>query len=179
VWGVRGKQVLVRKTSRRERRDYEREWNGYFVDKNLEDDWLVRLNDLEAFGLISICEGHCGGQTEPSRATPHVKLRLKERFLPGIASHWDEHKMTIVSELNRLFQTGDTYLSLELKFKLRSRTGRMNYEESLTVGIHGRRARTSEEMDAETCHWFRQGVSRVEELDTLIMGLGLGTGSHG
>jgi hypothetical protein len=157
-----------RKTPRRKCRDYEREWNGFCVDRNLEDDWLERLNGLEAFILISICEGHCDRQTEPSRTPPHVKLRLRESLLPCIASRWDEHKMAILSEVNRLFQTGDTYVNLELKLKLRSGTGRLNYQEDLLVRVHSRRARISEELDAETRDWFQQSVSRIEELDSQI-----------
>jgi hypothetical protein len=165
----------ARKTSRRQCREYEREWNGYCVDKNLEDDWLIRLNDLAAFGLISICEGHSGRQTEPAKTAPHIKLRLKEHLLPGIARRWDEHKMSIVSEVNGLFQGSDTYVGLELKFKLRSRTGRLNYEESLMVGIHGRQGRTLEEMDTETRDWFQQSIGRVEALDRLVTGLWRGS----
>jgi hypothetical protein len=165
----------LRKPSRRQCRDHEREWNGYCVDKNLEDDWLIRLNDLAAFGLISICEGHSGRPAEPARTASHIKLRLKEHLLPGIARCWDEHKMSILSEVNSLFQSGDTYVGLELKFKLRSRTGRLNYEESLMVGIHGRQGRTSEEMDAETRDWFQQSIERVEALDRLIIDLWRGS----
>jgi hypothetical protein len=157
--------MLPRKTPRRKCRDNEREWNGFCVDRNLEDDWLERLNSLEAFSLISICEGHRDRQTEPSRTPPHVKLRLRENLLPRIASRWDEHKMAIVSEVNRLFQTGDTYVNLELKFKLRSGTGRLNYQEDLIVRVHSRQPRISEEIDAETRDWFQQSVSRIEELD--------------
>ena len=157
--------MLPRRTPRRKCRDYEREWNGFCVDRNLEDDCLERLNGLEAFSLISICEGHCDRQTEPSRTPPHVKLRLRENLLPSIAGRWDEHKMAIVGEVNRLFQTGDTYVNLELKFKLRSGTGRLNYQEDLIVRVHSRQARISEEMGAETRDWFQRSVSRIEELD--------------
>jgi hypothetical protein len=111
--------MLPKRTPRRKCRGHEREWRGFCVDANLEDEWLARLNDLQAFDLISICEGHCNRQAEPSRTPPHIKLRLKERLLRGVASHWDEHKMAVVGKVNRLFETGDTYVNLELKFKLR------------------------------------------------------------
>ena len=160
--------MLPKKTLRRKCRDHEREWCGFCVDKNLEDDWLARLNNLAVFDLISICEGHCGRQTEPSRTPPHVKLRLKENHLPGIASQWDSHKMAILSAVNRLFQTGETYVNLELKFKLRSGTGRLNYQEEMIMRIHGRQERDTEEMKEATRAWFRQCVARVEELDHLV-----------
>jgi hypothetical protein len=160
--------MLQRRTARRKCRDHEREWRGFCVDQNLEDGWLERLNGLGAFGLISICEGHCDGGSEPSGTPPHIKLRLTEALLPGIARHWDEHKMAILNAVSQLFQTGDTYVNLELKFKLRSGTGRLNYQEDLIVRIHGRQARDSEEMDTRTHDWFGQSVNRIEELDSLI-----------
>lgn len=160
--------MLSKRTARRKCREHEREWNGFCVDKNLKDDWLVRLNNLQALEPISICEGHSTQRSESSRTFPHIKLRLKEHLLPGVARHWDEHKMAVLKAVNRLFQTGDTYVNLELKFKLRSATGRLNYEENLLVRIHDRQAKVSEEMDARTCDWFEQSVSRIEELDSLI-----------
>lgn len=170
--------MLPRRTSRRTCKDHEREWNGFCVDRNLEDEWLTRLNDLGAFGLISICEGHCGRRSGSSKSPPHIKLRLKETLLPRVAQRWDESKMAIVSEVNRLFQTGDTYVNLELKFKLRSGTSRLVYREELVVRIHRRHARTSEDMDPETRGWFQRSVDRVEELDRLIARLWSPTDQH-
>jgi len=160
--------MLPRRTSRRSCKDHEREWKGFCVDRNLDDEWLERLNDLGAFGLISICEGHCGHRARSSGSPPHIKLRLKETLLPRVAQRWDESKMVIVSEVNRLFQTGDTYVNLELKFKLRSGTSRLVYREDLMVRIHRRYARTSEDLDPETRGWFTRNVARVEKLDRLI-----------
>jgi hypothetical protein len=159
--------MLSRRTARRKCREHEREWNGLCVDKNLEDDWLVRLNNLETFSLISICEGHCSRQTDHSRTSPHIKLRLKEQFLPGIARRWDENKMAVVSQVNKRFDTGDTFVNLELKFKLRSGAGRMTYQEDLILQIHSRRARIGEEMDIDTRDWFERCVSEIESLDSL------------
>ena len=161
--------MLPRRTARRECRDHEREWRGFCVDQNLEDDWLEHLNALEAFVLISICQGHYDGRSEPSGTPPHIKLRLTDDLLPGVARHWNEHKMAILDAISRLFQTGDTYVNLELKFKLRSGTGRLNYQENLIIRIHGRQARDSEEMDTRTHDWFSQSVKRIEELDGLVV----------
>lgn len=79
--------------------------------------------------------------------------------------------MAILNLVNRLFQTGETYVNLELKFKLRSGTGRLSYQEEMIMRIHGRQERDSEEMKEATRAWFRQCVARVEELDRLIMEL--------
>ena len=158
-------QMLPKRTSRRKCRGHEREWQGFCVDRNLKDDWLEHLNDLQAFSLISICEGHCNRQAEPSRTPPHIKLRLKEHLLPSIAGCWDKHKMEVLSKVNELFQTGDTYVNLELKFKLRLGTGRLDYQENLMVRVHGRQIKLSEEMDAEIYDWFERIVDRIKDLD--------------
>jgi hypothetical protein len=163
--------MLPKKTSRRKCRNHEREWRGFCVDRNLEDEWLVRLNDLASFDLISICEGHCGRQAEPSRTPPHIKLRLKERHLPDIASRWDDHKMAILGKVNELFQVGDTYVNLELKFKLRSGTGRLSYQEEMIMRVHGRQARVVEEMGPVIRTWFQQSVERIEAVDHFIASL--------
>lgn len=163
--------MLPKKTPRRKCGEHEKEWRGFRVDANLEDGWLECLNDLNAFALISICEGHCDRQAEPSRTPPHIKMRLKEQFLPDIAGHWDEHKMAILNEVNRLFQVGDTYVNLELKFKLRSGTGRLSYQEEMIMRVHGRQARASAEIDAETHAWFEQSVKRIQVLDRFVADL--------
>lgn len=141
------------------------------VDENLEDDWLEHLNALKAFDLISICEGHSNRQQVPARTSPHIRLRLKEIFLSSIARHWDEQKMVVVSKVNRLFETGDTSVSLDLRFKLRLATGRLNYREEMIVGVNRRRSRVSEEIDTNAHAWFQQNVDRIEELDTHIVSL--------
>jgi hypothetical protein len=126
------------------------------------------LNGLAAFDLISVCEGHRDRGSDPPRTPPHVKLRLKERLLPGVARRWDEHKMAVLDAVNGLFQTGDTYVNLELKFKLRSATGRLNYQEELILRVHGRHVRATDAMDAQTRDWFLKTVERIESLDRLV-----------
>ena len=49
---------MLTRSLRRRCRDHEKRWRDFCVDKNLEEDWLERLNSLKAFTLIGICEGH-------------------------------------------------------------------------------------------------------------------------
>jgi hypothetical protein len=160
--------MLPRRTPRRACRNFEREWNGFCVDKNLKDEWLVPLNELSAFNLISICEGHCVQHSEPHMRPPHVKLRLKEHLLPGVAGRWDEHKTVVLGEVSSLSQAGDTYVNLEMKCKLRSGAARLSYQEDLIVRIHSRDGRGSDEMDRETAAWFQRTVELVQELDAVF-----------
>ena len=144
------------------------------MDRHLEDDWLVRLNALGAFDLISICEGHCGRPAEPSSIPPHIKLRLKEQLLPGIARHWDQHKIAVLGKVNEFLQDGDTFVNLELRFKLRSGTGRFSYQEEMIMRVHGRQAAAAEAIDAmcpATRTWFQRSLGRIEEVDRFMAGL--------
>ena len=152
----------------RQCRDFEREWQDRCVDRGLEDSWLDRLNRLTAFDLISVCEGHPSRQSDAHSTMPHIKLRLREAFLAEVTSQWDDHKLAVVDTVARLFQTGDTYVNLELKLRLRTTTNRLNYQEDMLVRIHRRHRMRSEAMGTGVRDWFDGTVPRVEELDTVI-----------
>jgi hypothetical protein len=160
-----------RRATHGECREHERQWREYCVDRNLQDDWLERLNQLQVLRLINICEGHHDLQTDPSRKSPHFILQLKDEYLPSVAKSWDRHKMAILEQASRSFQSGDTTGSLELKFRLRWRGGRLAYQEDLVVRIRCQRKRTSMEMDEQTRAWFEQNVDWVEGLDRSIASL--------
>ena len=76
--------------------------------------------------------------------------------------------MAVVSEVDRLSDTGDTYVVLELKYRLRSGTGRLSYQEELLVRIHGPQARDSEQMHPKTREGFQSSVSQIEQLDHFV-----------
>ena len=160
----------ARKRPHRECRDYEREWNGRYVDKYLEDEWLVRLNDLRCLRPISVCEGHAGQKPGSYRAFSHLKLRLQEQWLADLVSQWGSLRPLLLDELRRLFHPADTYTELELKCRFRWGKGRFPYRETLTLRIHARQVRTSEAMDAPTTQWFEQTLSYIEELDKTMEG---------
>jgi hypothetical protein len=163
--------MVRRENPRRRCREYEREWRGRCVDVGLADTWLERLNQLEAFRLISVCEGHVSGYSDPHGSVSHVKLRLKEGYLPEVASRWDEHKLALLELVARLFQTGDTYVNLELKLRLRVATGRLGYEEALIARVHRRGRRVSDKVDADTRVWFEKNIPLIEELDAAVVGM--------
>jgi hypothetical protein len=160
--------MAMRRSLRRRCREHEREWNGLCVDRNLQDDWLVRLNQLGAFDVVSVCEGHCDRSREPSTTCPHIKLRLKDAILASSGCLWDEHKMEVVSALGSLFSSADTHANVELKFKARSGRGRLVYQEELVARVHGRNPRRTAEMDGATCEWFERNLGLVEDLDRLV-----------
>ncbi len=149
-------------------KDYERLWRDRCVDRNLEDDWLERLNNLNALKLIGICEGHHRQRLSSAGRYPHINLRLNEHLLPDVARNWDHLRADILNEVHNLFQAGDTLFNLELKYKLRSGRGRLTYHEDLTLRIRCDQVRGSAEMDPETYDWFGRSVERIEILDRIV-----------
>jgi hypothetical protein len=137
----------------------------------LEDEWLQRLNDLRAFDLISICEGHRDRRPGSAGSYPHLNLRLKEHMLPAISDHWEVYKSVFFDQANRLFQTGDTLVNMEVKFKLRLGVAKISYRENLSLKIRNRLVRTTVELDPETFTWFQSTVEQVENLDLAIASL--------
>lgn len=160
---------MTKRTPRRACRDHERLWRERCVDKNLKDDWLERLNRLAAFSLINICEGHHDQQVGSSGRYPHISVRLKERLLPGIARHWEELRGATLSEMNRLFQTGDTDINMELKFRLRAGRGKLIYQEGLALRVRSFEKRKTSELDSQTANWFERVIQRIEGLDGMVL----------
>lgn len=147
---------------------YERRWHDRCVDRNLEDEWLARLNHLTVFNLINICEGHVEGKIGASRRAPHIRLNLKEDFLREAAGQWEELRLILGTELERLFSQGESYVDLELKHRFRWKRGRIFYLESLSVRVRALRQRETEILEPETRAWFEHTIKRLERLDTVI-----------
>lgn len=161
--------MLRRRTARRECREHEKQWREFCVDKNLEDDWLERLNHLKTFALVGICEGHCDRQPGSPGRYPYIALRLRESLLPGIAKGWGELRTAMLSEVSRLFQAADTDINLELKFRLRAGRGKLIYREALTFRMRSYEVRSAEELDAQVRSWFERSIERIERLDVVVI----------
>ena len=91
--------------------------------------------------------------------------------MPRMASQWDEHKLAVIDGVARTLQTGDTFVNLELKLRLRASTARLNYQEDLVARIYRRQPRTSEAIDPDTQRWIETAVRQAEELDAVILRL--------
>jgi hypothetical protein len=148
---------------------HEKKWRNFCVDQNLEEHWLQTLNELNAFNLISICEGHYGERKNPSRKYAHINLKLKEKLLPGFVKDWETLRPQVLNEVHRLFQIGDTYFNLELRFKLRAGRGRLVYQEELTLKMRRFQPREAVQMDPESQAWFEQSITSIQALDQIIL----------
>lgn len=159
----------------RQCREYERFWRGHCVDRNLDDGWLEALNALDAFNLISICEGHVTERPNSPRARPHINLRLKPSLLPRAVQHWHVVSPVLKGSLAELFVAQGTSATVELKLQVRNSP---TVRDDLTARFEARRTRVSAAMDTETADWFRCVVESIKCLDRLLLSQ-LNTGSEG
>jgi hypothetical protein len=159
--------IMPKPTLRRACRDYERLWRGRCVDRNLADEWLERLNDLRSCRLISICEGHLRAGR---RATgPHINLRLKPGFVSVAFDTWDSLSIELATRLPTLFDSADTIVAANLHLEVRLVRDAVQQRRDCVIRINSRRARTTEDMDAETADWFQRSVLASESLDEFLL----------
>lgn len=154
---------------RRQCRDYERAWRGHCVDQNLADGWLEALNALEAFRLISICEGHASDASHSLRSRPHINLRLKPSLLPTAIASWDSLSSAIAGIEATRFDFGSTSVTVEIKQQVRLEPGGPSLRQDLSARIEARRPRNGPSMDAETFDWFQHAVECVKEFDRFVL----------
>jgi len=156
---------------RRECRPHERRWRDRCVDRNLVDEWLERLNKLENFRLVGICEGHFVNNPQSTRVFPRIHLALKGPVLPGLVDHWSSLKSVVVGEVERIFGSGDANYDLELRFNARRGPRGLAYRQILLFRVRCPKGRVSAQMDVQTQDWFSQTVARIEQLDRFIQNL--------
>jgi len=159
-----------KKSSQKICKDYERRWRDFCVDKNLEDDWLERLNKLKAFILVGICEGHSNNRPQSARKYPHINFRLRKSLLKGIAGDWEFLRVAMLQETGKLFHSDNSSIRLELSFRLRAGQGKFVYHEDLKMKVMRFHERSTEEMGAETRGWFEGLIDQIEEIDRVVYG---------
>ena len=151
-------------------KEYERRWRDFCVDKNLEDDWLERLNDLRAFILVGICEGHSDNESLSSKRYPQINFRLRKSLLKGIAADWDHLRIEMLQETGKLLHSDNTNMRLELSFRLRAGQGRLVYHEDLKMNVMCFQERRTEGLEEETRAWFEGLIDQIEEIDRVVYG---------
>ncbi len=150
-------------------RQYERPWREFCVDKNLEDDWLERLNNLKVFDLINICEGHPERATHTATRYAHIYLKLKDSHIRGLGKDWETIRPTLLKDVHRLFQDGKILLNLDLNFKIRSDQGRFVYQEGLRLKLRANEASKTVSLDDFVRSWFETCIHCMEILDKILL----------
>ena len=159
---------MMRKTPIKQCKEHERRWRDLCVDKNLDDEWLERLNKLKAFRLVGICEGHSNRHSNTVGAYPNIHLKLRATILEGVAGKWPSLKAALLKDPAKIFIHDDTKTRFELNFRLRSGKGKLVYQEEMKVRVIGIKKRKSDEMGDEVRIWFEDCIDRIEEMDQAV-----------
>lgn len=139
-------------------REDQRLWHGRRVDKDLQDEWLVRLNGLFCMDLVSICQGHSPRDARRG-SRPHLNLRFKSEYGQNMESR---------SDLKRLRGIWGQHLPSGVCMEIQSRMI-FRSEDSLRHDVLVRlwqRREGDDSMDA----WFNNIIPAVEAADSDVAG---------
>ena len=148
-------------------REYQRLWQGRCVDRNLADDWLISLNTLGVFQLISICEGHV---YEDGRrpSVPHINLRLRSELVRTAYAVWDDLSIGLAGEFGRVFQPTTTIADAELRLGVQLGRNGLSSRPDMVIKLRAVRVRASRNMEPEVAEWFSQAVANCRAIDRLV-----------
>ncbi len=153
---------------RQECREDQRRWRDRCVDKNVDDLWLESLNDLNAFDLISICEGHPGRRFHDY---PGINLRLKAENVHHVIGAWNATADMLFSSLPITFGRIEVFVEVDLQRRIRLISGIPRKDDKLIVRISSRQRRIGSIMDSDTINWFVAAVESTKNLDKVIVSI--------
>lgn len=148
---------------------HERLWGENAVDRNLNDAWLQRLNNLTCFDLISICEGHFNRPRNSSSPFPHLNLRLKPRLVPAIINRWQSVKVQFEHLLYQIFPNGGT--RVEVVYSSRTvipSSMPHSRPDDLLIRIECRQRRESQSFETWVLNWFETTVGKAAQIDRVF-----------
>jgi hypothetical protein len=142
---------------------HQRRWNNRHVDFNLDDSWLERLNALNLFNLISICEGHSCDK-HPYDKQPHINLRLTSQHLSKIHIRW----LTCREAIHALVATSpvcnDIYIHASFSHEYSFPDASIRHEE-FGIQVLCRRLRNQPTLEPWFDLWFQQAITLIETFD--------------
>ena len=159
---------MKEKKSKKACNEYERRWRNYCVDKNLDDEWLERLNKLKAFRLVGICEGHMKRRSGSTSKYPNVNLTLQDEFIDRVAEKWPDLKTALLKESKKIFEDDETKIRLEMNHRLRIRKRKIVSQDEMKIRMVSNRSRDRDELGKEMMRWFEGCISQIEELDRIV-----------
>ncbi|HQR09306.1 MAG TPA: hypothetical protein PLN21_20960 [Gemmatales bacterium] len=137
------------------------------MDRNLSDDWLIALNSLRVFRLISICEGHVEvSGRRPS--SPHINLRLRPELVRKALTVWDKLSISLHDEFGRAFQPGNTIAEAELRLRVQFGRNEASSRPDMVIKLRATRVRASSDIEKEVADWFTQSIKHCQALDRLV-----------
>lgn len=157
------KQNRTSPMGHRECRDRERVWNGHCVDKNLNDEWLIQLNNLSCFNLISICEGHPANDNRRVNASPHIILRIKDFLLPSESGQKELLIEKVRMAFIHSFTLTDINYTVEWKQSLHGRDP--SWRQDFTIRMSARNPYNGVLIKGE---WFDLMVEEINTFDKTV-----------
>ena len=148
-------------------KSYERPWLDWAVDRNLDDQWLERLNNLETLNLVSICEGHIDARPTSARRSPRIALMLKKAYMRPLTEQWYDLKEDLATSIENIWPDEETIIEFEIQHRL-VKNDPMEEIESIIIRIISERKRDTMLLPEWTNHWFRQALLRIEIFDQFM-----------
>jgi len=148
-------------------KSYERPWRDWAVDRNLDDQWLERLNNLETLDLVSICEGHIDARPTSARRSPRVALMLKKDYMRPLTEQWYDLKEDLATSIEKIWPNEETVIEFEIQHRL-VKNDPTEEIESIIIRIISERKRDTMLLPEWTNHWFRQALLRIETFDQFM-----------
>lgn len=156
---------------RRDCQPWERPWRTFCVDEKLKDNWLERLNDLENFHLISICQGHPEGSLEIPHRPMHFNLRLKDEFVNDMITGWDEVKDGVRDALDRTFNADHTAAHLELRCGYIKDKKGIAAQDIILLKVSRQIDLLTTQTSDPLREWFDENVTAAESFDEFMTSL--------
>ena len=138
------------------------------MDRNLDDCWLDRLNNLEVFSLVSICEGHIDVKPPSVRRSPRIALMLKKAYMRPLTEQWYDLKEYLATSIERIWPDEETIIEFEIQHRLVKKYDLVEEIEAIIIRIISERKRDTMLLPEWTNHWFRQALSRIETFDLFM-----------
>ena len=148
-------------------KSYERPWRDWAVDRNLDDQWLERLNNLETLNLVSICEGHIDARPTSARRSPRIALMLKKAYMRPLTEQWYDLKEDLAASIGKIWPDEETIIEFEIQHRLIINDP-VEEIESIIIRIISERKRDTMLLPEWTNHWFLQALLRIETFDQLM-----------
>ena len=145
-------------------REHERIWNSRCVDINFKDEWLEELNNLKAFNLISICEGHIAGR-RPFGQSPHINLRIKDNYKEFILKKAKGVNNKLYQLCQECFNSSITHYGTDIKFLTRSARTSATKREDFTIRLRSTVPRKTSGTEKSMIKWFEEIISNIKKFD--------------
>jgi len=149
-----------------------RTWGKFEVDYNLEDSWLMALNQLYVLDLRNICEGHLA-KVDPDSRRANITVVVYEAYQELFLRHWNEIQEPVIAALQSCFNTENYYLRYIAERQLFLTPGKKLHIDrftSLFIQADKRHARKKAEFDQETRQWFESSVDAFQRFDYMMLG---------